>query len=588
MINFKRIFLFFFILNNINIYANNVTLCYHQFDYSLNNIYSVTPEIFEWQIQYLKENKIDILSEDEMLKNFSTKNKNIGNNVFITIDDGWKNETNIASIINLNKIPVTFYLISDVIGKKPAYLSYDDIRTLSKINEINFGCHSSTHRPLVRLKKYELEKEIVDSKKNLEVLLSKKIKTFAYPYGMFDSTTKKYAINNYSLSFGTDDGVNTTTSDKADLKRNLIYNTTTIGEFIDIIDNIYEKNQKEYKLNVLGYDNNGFKRFKFEKIKIFQFPIEDKSKNILVIPDSKIGAGWFYKSIEKLKNNEIKTNVCLGRNNNAPFYRPAKEKLSMNTWDLQTFMQDVYDSINFISKDKPLVIVTWGDGFEITMATLAKYDLKGKIKGIITINPSISQNDKKQLKNNINYYNNLLKKNKYSSEPFSQYQKLKIFSELAVINKNEQSPFASKLGLKFITNYDLFMKTLKEELNLTIRVGNTSRDEITEDDISKSITNILPAFSKFTPLKVQKEINQLLLNDFVNEKSGIINKNKIDLNLVILSNNEYIKSQGRIKDIFPDINITKTYSFKDNSTIEIMLSNSAIDDLIMEINQMYF
>ena len=42
--------------------AENITLCYHRFGYSLDNPYSIPPELFEWQMKYIKERKIKILT----------------------------------------------------------------------------------------------------------------------------------------------------------------------------------------------------------------------------------------------------------------------------------------------------------------------------------------------------------------------------------------------------------------------------------------------------------------------------------------------------------------------------------------------
>ena len=163
-LKFKLTLILSILLFTTALTGNNVTLCYHQFDYSLHSPYSVLPEVFQWQMNYLKANKIKFVSLQDMLQIYSSSNNNnIGTNVFITFDDGWKNEMNVLPIIDEYKIPVELFIFPEVIGNSRAYFSLEDIAKLKKNNLIDFGCHSYTHKLLVNCSSNILYHEVLKS-----------------------------------------------------------------------------------------------------------------------------------------------------------------------------------------------------------------------------------------------------------------------------------------------------------------------------------------------------------------------------------------------------------------------------------------
>lgn len=105
---------------------------------------------------------------------------------------------------------------------KHLYLSWKEIKKMADAG-ISFGSHTSTH-PVLSLLDYEkAEKEIIDSKKNIEVKLDKKIHLFAYPYGnkdSFNSNIKKILAGyNFLCAVSTIEGFNNLNSDLYELKR---------------------------------------------------------------------------------------------------------------------------------------------------------------------------------------------------------------------------------------------------------------------------------------------------------------------------------------------------------------------------------
>ena len=99
----------------------------------------------------------------------------------ITFDDGRKGIIKYAyPILKKYNIPFTVFLTFNFIDKD-GYLSEQDIRTLLKEPLCSFGSHTLSH-PMLRYDTHSY-KEIVDSKNELDKLISGKIEWFAYPYG---------------------------------------------------------------------------------------------------------------------------------------------------------------------------------------------------------------------------------------------------------------------------------------------------------------------------------------------------------------------------------------------------------------------
>jgi peptidoglycan/xylan/chitin deacetylase (PgdA/CDA1 family) len=67
--------------------------------------------------------------------------------------------------------------------RKKMCLTWDEIKELSKDPLATMGCHTVNHYPLSKLDHREAELEIMTSKKELEVQLTKEIKHFAFPFG---------------------------------------------------------------------------------------------------------------------------------------------------------------------------------------------------------------------------------------------------------------------------------------------------------------------------------------------------------------------------------------------------------------------
>src|SRR5581483_9805030 len=122
-----------------------------------------------------------------------------GRYVAITFDDGLENIIeNALPELKVRKIPATLFIVTDVLGKRPAWEYFggadpanERAMTEQQLRDLDtdyllIGSHSATHPVLPALDDQELGREIVGSRSKLESLLNREVKLLSFPYGYFD------------------------------------------------------------------------------------------------------------------------------------------------------------------------------------------------------------------------------------------------------------------------------------------------------------------------------------------------------------------------------------------------------------------
>jgi len=97
-------------------------------------------------------------------------------------DDGNRFDFRVSEMLEKFSLKGTFY-----IPVQYSHRDLDDKDVLKLSKKFEIGSHGLTHTRLTSLGMGEKMKELVDSKKNLEKIVHKKIKCFAYPYGAYDT-----------------------------------------------------------------------------------------------------------------------------------------------------------------------------------------------------------------------------------------------------------------------------------------------------------------------------------------------------------------------------------------------------------------
>jgi peptidoglycan/xylan/chitin deacetylase (PgdA/CDA1 family) len=192
-----------------------MSLLYHRVADTHPNGWTIDWDRFRYQIEWL-EQQFDIVSLAEAQRRITAGSNSVPT-VCITFDDGYAEncEKAIPWLIE-HDIPVTYFVTSDNILSGRAFPhdlergqplppnSVDEIQAMSDAG-IEIGAHTRSHADLGQvLSVSELTDEIVGSKYDLEALLDKPVRYFAFPYGLHQNMTSEGFRVAYEAGF---DGV---------------------------------------------------------------------------------------------------------------------------------------------------------------------------------------------------------------------------------------------------------------------------------------------------------------------------------------------------------------------------------------------
>lgn len=170
-------------------------LCYHSINGRLTNRYSLPPDEFARQMEWLARHYqpiamgrlVGLLRADRPLPERS---------VAVTIDDGYLDAyTHAYPILRRLGIPATLFVPVGLVGRRPAgppgdavpQASFVDWRQMREMaaGGMSFGSHGVTHRSLAALSAEAVRRELVTSRQRLSDELDAPVAGFAYPYGSF-------------------------------------------------------------------------------------------------------------------------------------------------------------------------------------------------------------------------------------------------------------------------------------------------------------------------------------------------------------------------------------------------------------------
>lgn len=109
------------------------------------------------------------------------------NVVFVTVDDGAIRDPAAPKLLNAAKVPSTLFLVSDVIGRGPAY--FRQLRD----EDASLQAHTKSHRKLAGLSESQQRAEVCGSADQLRRTFGEPPSLFRPPYGSYDDTTLRVA-----------------------------------------------------------------------------------------------------------------------------------------------------------------------------------------------------------------------------------------------------------------------------------------------------------------------------------------------------------------------------------------------------------
>jgi peptidoglycan/xylan/chitin deacetylase (PgdA/CDA1 family) len=163
---------------------------------------TVSEEEFESHLQFLKKGGFNLMTLGQV-ESAIKNNKLPEKTIVLTFDDGYDDNYLYAKpILEKYGFPATFFIISNKIGQAE-YMDEDQVKELSKNHEI--GSHSYSHPSMVKLSDYYLERELKQSKEDLQELIGRDVKSFCYPAGKYDDkAVEKLKEYGYAIAVTTE------------------------------------------------------------------------------------------------------------------------------------------------------------------------------------------------------------------------------------------------------------------------------------------------------------------------------------------------------------------------------------------------
>jgi len=199
-------------------------MMYHMISYQLakgkKSGLRVTPEMFEKQLKYFKDNGWKFIKMSE-LKNHENENKVVA----ITFDDGYlDNYFQALPLLKKYDACATLYLVIDrhhndwSVKKNPKHntgvlaneekLSDDNIKEMLDSGVFELGGHTITHPYLPNTPIEDKKYEMIECKNILETTFDTKVSSFAYPFGIYNTEDVEIIENSsFESAVTTDEGV---------------------------------------------------------------------------------------------------------------------------------------------------------------------------------------------------------------------------------------------------------------------------------------------------------------------------------------------------------------------------------------------
>ena len=191
---------------------------YHRFEENKYPSTNIKINDFLEHIKIIEENNISFVNPSKFENDL--KNKKKERKILLTIDDGFLSfYENAWPILKKKKIPFILFVSTREVGAFN-YMSWDQIREISKEDFVEIGNHSHTHEYLVdeesEFIKDDIEKSISIFKKEL----GKSSVFFSYPFGEYSIEFKNIIkALNFKYAFGQHSGVMDETKDFYELPR---------------------------------------------------------------------------------------------------------------------------------------------------------------------------------------------------------------------------------------------------------------------------------------------------------------------------------------------------------------------------------
>ena len=172
--------------DNIKYYSEDLgtlSLMYHRFNENKYPSTNIKMDVFEKQINIIKEKKYEFENPQNFDLEFNQPK--LKKKILITIDDAFTSfYDNAWPFLKKNKIPFILFVSTKPVGQK-GYMDWNQIKEIEKEDFAFIGNHSHTHEYLLDFEFNDFKKDIDSSIKIFNEKLGYNPIYFSYPFGEY-------------------------------------------------------------------------------------------------------------------------------------------------------------------------------------------------------------------------------------------------------------------------------------------------------------------------------------------------------------------------------------------------------------------
>lgn len=191
-----------------------VVLLYHHVSNSTPKSTSISPAAFEAQMDYLEQNNFSVVPLLELTEKLRKGEPLPDKTIAISFDDSYVSVYD-SAFPRLKKRgwPFTFFVNTDSVSTSKLFVSWDQLREMSK-HGVTIANHTTKHNHLPRREKNETIKkwrtrivaEISSAQNKIEQEIGTAPKILAYPFGEYDIDVQQITKQLGYIAFGQQSG----------------------------------------------------------------------------------------------------------------------------------------------------------------------------------------------------------------------------------------------------------------------------------------------------------------------------------------------------------------------------------------------
>ncbi|MGV8838301.1 polysaccharide deacetylase family protein [Cellvibrio sp.] len=233
-----------------------VVILYHHVSDTTPKSTSISPAHFEAQMDYLEKNNFKIVPLLELTEKLRKGEILPDKTVAISFDDSYVSVYD-SAFPRLKKRgwPFTFFVNTDSVGTGKVFVTWDQLREMSK-HGVTIANHTTRHNHLPRREKNETLKqwrtriavEISSAKQKIEQEIGKAPNILAYPFGEYDVDVQQIAKKLGYIAFGQQSGA---LYEKGDLQS--VPRFPFGGSFTELDDFIMKVNTRPMPIKTVNF-----------------------------------------------------------------------------------------------------------------------------------------------------------------------------------------------------------------------------------------------------------------------------------------------------------------------------------------------